>query len=359
MSISSILKIISGERTGIFASIIRFGLRCFTPFYRFAIWSRNRQFDSGSRKIKSVDAKVISIGNITTGGTGKTPMVVWVCQLLQQHQTKVGIVSRGYGAEQTGVQNDEAMELESRLPGVPHEQDPDRVAAAKRCVKKHSVDAIVLDDGFQHRRLGRDLDIVLIDATNPFGYDHLIPRGLLREPVSSLKRCDAVVVTRCNRVDSDRVEEIRNRIQRETSSPIALSRTRAVALIQHDGQQVALSEAHAGRWFAFSAIGNPGSFENSLRELGFELAGSQRFRDHHSFTKAELLEMVLAATASEADRLVCTHKDLVKVGSKAIEGLPVYALKIELEVFEGREALERLIREIVDDGAIVKPNTVQ
>jgi tetraacyldisaccharide 4'-kinase len=346
MSVSSILKIISGEQTGVFASIVRFGLRCLTPIYRIVVSYRNQQFDSGSKNVESVDATVISIGNLTTGGTGKTPMVVWVCELLHQNQTKVGIVSRGYGAEE-GAQNDEAMELELRLPGVPHVQNPDRVSAANQCIEDHSVNTVVLDDGFQHRRLARDLDIVLVDASNPFGYDHLIPRGLLREPVSSLRRCDAVVITRCDRVAAERLEEIRNRIQRETSSPIALSRTRAVALIQHDGTEVPLSELNTGGWFAFSAIGNPDSFESSLGELECDLAGSQRFRDHHSFTEVDLTKMSVAAIASGANRLICTHKDLVKIGRNAIEELPVYALKIELVIFEGREALESLIREIV------------
>ncbi len=344
MSISSLLKIISGEQAGLLASIVRACLGCLAPLYRVAVWYRNRQFDSGSREVETVAAKVVSIGNITTGGTGKTPMVVWVCKLLQRHEIKVGIVSRGYGAKQAGSQNDEAMELESRLRSVPHIQNPDRVAAANRCIEEHTVDAIVLDDGFQHRRLGRDLDIVLIDASNPFGYGRLLPRGLLREPVSSLKRSDVVVVTRCDRVSDDRLTEIRFQIERETSSPVVCARTKAVALIQSDEEELAIEVLNAGSWFAFSAIGNPTAFENSLRELGCELVGTKQFHDHHHFDEDELKNMAQVANANGAKRLVCTHKDLVKVGRNEIEGLPVHALKIELEVYEGSETLERLIR---------------
>ena len=161
MSIEWLLEIISGKQKGLLAALVRFLLWCLTPIYRFVVRRRNRQFDSGSRNIESVAAKVISVGNITTGGTGKTPMVVWICKFLQQRQTKVAIVSRGYGSKD-GSPNDEAMELAARLPDVPHEQNPDRVAAAKHCIDQHSAQAIVLDDGFQHRNLARDVDVVLV-----------------------------------------------------------------------------------------------------------------------------------------------------------------------------------------------------
>ena len=345
MSISSILKIISGEQTGFVASVVRLALGCLTPLYRFALWFRNRQFDSGSRKAESVSAKVISVGNITTGGTGKTPMVIWICELLQRHQIKVGIVSRGYGAAETGKPNDEALELKSRLTAVPHVQNPDRVAAANRCIKEHSVDTIVLDDGFQHRRLGRDLDIVLIDASNPFGYGRLLPRGLLREPLSALGRADFVVITRCDRVDEDKIEKIRSRIEKETSASIGRTRTTAVALVQFSGKEVNLEELRTGNWFAASAIGNPTSFENSLTDLGCDLCGSHQFRDHHRFDETELFKLAQSAKDSGADRLVCTHKDLVKIERDSIDGLSLYALKIELEFLEGQADLEKLILE--------------
>ena len=342
MSIQWLLEIISGKRKGLLAAAVRFILWCLTPLYRFGVSSRNRKFDSGSSEIESVDAKVISVGNITTGGTGKTPMVVWICAFLQQQQTKVAIVSRGYGSKD-GMPNDEALELAARLPNVPHVQNPDRVAAARQCISEHSVEAIVLDDGFQHRKLARDLDVVLVDASNPFGHGFMIPRGLLREPVSSLNRADVVVVTRCDSVNQSQLEATRKRIANETSAPIAFAKTKATSLIQHDGSELAIEDAVSGTWFAFSAIGNPEPFEVSLSELDFNVVDAMRFRDHHHFGPDDLQRIVLAAKKSGADRIVCTHKDLVKVGATEIDGIPVFALRVDVEIVEGRDQLEAML----------------
>lgn len=321
------------------AALVCFLLWCLTPVYRFALWYRNRQFDSGSREIETVSAKVISVGNITTGGTGKTPMVIWICQLLQQRQTKVAIVSRGYGSKNE-LPNDEALELAARLPNVPHVQNPDRIAAAKRCIDDHSAEAIVLDDGFQHRKLARDVDVVLVDASNPFGFGFLIPRGLLREPVASLKRADVVVVTRCDRVSSEEIDVLRRRIANEISAPIALARTRATGLIQSDAKELSIEEAEFGNWLALSAIGNPAAFEASLSEHGFNVTDTMRFRDHHHFSENELKQVAAAAKQSGADRIICTHKDLVKIDRTEIDGIAVFALRVDVEVIEGRVQLE-------------------
>lgn len=342
MSIQWLLEIVSGKRRGPFAALVRFILWCLTPAYRFAVWYRNRKFDSGSTKIESVAAKVVSIGNITTGGTGKTPMVVWVCEYLQRQNTNVAIVSRGYGSKDDAP-NDEAMELSARLPNVPHIQNPDRVAAAKKCIEEHSSEAIVIDDGFQHRKLARDVDIVLVDASNPFGYGFLIPRGLLREPVAALSRADMVVVTRCDRVKVEELDSLRKRIVEETSAPIAFARTKASALIQANGTELSIEDAATGNWFAFSAIGNPAAFEASLFEIGFKVADTMRFRDHHHFSESDLMRVAAAAKQCGADRIVCTHKDLVKVGVAEIDGVAVLALRVDVEIVEGQESLERLL----------------
>ena len=342
MSIEWLLEIISGKQKGLLAALVRFLLWCLTPIYRFVVRRRNRQFDAGSRNIESVAAKVISVGNITTGGTGKTPMVVWICKFLQQRQTKVAIVSRGYGSKD-GSPNDEAMELAARLPDVPHEQNPDRVAAAKHCIDQHSAQAIVLDDGFQHRNLARDVDVVLVDASNPFGHGFLIPRGLLREPVSALKRADIVVVTRCDRVSSDELDLIRNRIASESDVPIAFAKTTATGLIQADGTELSISEGSEGTWLVVSAIGNPAAFETSLAELEFNIADTMRFRDHHHFEQGDLKRVAAMAKISGANRIVCTHKDLVKIAATEIEGVEVFALRVDVEVVEGREQLEEVL----------------
>jgi tetraacyldisaccharide 4'-kinase len=153
-----------------------------------------------------VDVPVISIGNLTLGGTGKTPMVEFVCRWFLQRGKRPIILSRGYRA--AGGCNDEARLLQSNLPEVPHLQGKDRVALARHACEHFAPDVLVLDDGFQHRRLARDLDIVLIDCTEPFGYGRIFPRGLLREPIGSLRRAGLVVLSRadqCLRADRDRI----------------------------------------------------------------------------------------------------------------------------------------------------------
>ena len=178
--------------------------------YYLGVQIRNRRYNKPSA-VTEVDIPVISVGNITTGGTGKTPVVQWLASRLREMDRRVAIVSRGYGAE-AGAQNDEAMELELSLPDVPHLQNPDRIEAARTAIEELESQSIVLDDGFQHRRLGRDLDIVLLDALEPFGYGHLLPRGLLREPLSNLERADWIGLSRADQVD----EETRSAIQQES-----------------------------------------------------------------------------------------------------------------------------------------------
>jgi tetraacyldisaccharide 4'-kinase len=346
MNVSWLLETVSGKRKGLFANSVRGVLWCMTPVYRYFVQRRNRQFAICAKLSIRVAPKVLSIGNITTGGTGKTPMVVWVCELLQREGISVGIVSRGYGAKNANESNDEAKELRGRLPTVPHIQNPDRVAAANQCADENGIRAIVVDDGFQHRRLARDLDIVLIDASNPFGYGYLLPRGLLREPKSSLGRADVIVITRCERVEAAALQELQKVVRNLATVPIALAKTRSISLIDAEGGEYSVDEFRNDSWFVFSAIGNPDAFEDSLRGKGFNICGATRFRDHHHFSTSDLKGIALSAKRAGASKLVCTHKDLVKVGAKLVGDLPVFALKIETEIFEGEDQLTSAILDL-------------
>ncbi len=155
--------------------------------YTIAVTVRNRRYDRGAAEVHNVGVPIITVGNLSLGGTGKTPMVKWLAQRFQNAGLRVAIVSRGYGAAD-GKHNDEALELAQALPNVPHIQNRDRVAAAQRAIGEFKSQLILLDDGYQHRRLGRDLDIVLLDALEPFGFEHVFPRGTLREPLVGLQR---------------------------------------------------------------------------------------------------------------------------------------------------------------------------
>ncbi len=258
---------------------------------------------------------VISVGNITTGGTGKTPIVALVCQVLQDSGCSPGIISRGYRSV-GGQANDEKLVLFQLCPDVPHEQHPDRVAAAKRIVRDHPVAALVMDDGFQHRRLHRDFDFVLIDATNPFGYGHLLPRGLLREPLSSLVRADAVLITRSDLVSESgltAIEATLLRIAPGLDGKILRIAFRTAGLRSITGQKSALSGITGRRVYLMSGIGNPEAFAATARKAGLEIAGTRWFPDHHHYTVDDLRKVVAEARQSGAVQIVTTLKDLVKL----------------------------------------------
>ena len=349
---TKLLEIISGQRNGIVASTVRFGLGCLTPFYWTAIRLRNHRFDKAQRNddqtvIKQATIPVISVGNLTTGGTGKTPLVIWIARFLRTRNLRVVLISRGYGSEKsdgnTGP-NDEALEMEHRLPDVPHLQDPDRYQMSQIAVEELESEIIVLDDGFQHRQLNRDLDLVLIDATAPFGFDRLLPRGLLREPVSSLRRADAVILTRANLVSEGKREKILARIRSESGDrPIAETRTTATGLLQYDGQQANLDRINDQVVFCFCGIGNPDNFQRTLKQLDYKIADSTVFPDHHRYCREDLLQIGQSARACGAVAIVCTHKDLVKIGTNQLEGIPVYAVLIEVEFVSGQSAIERCL----------------
>ena len=204
--------LVSGQQRGLRAAAWRALLRTAETPYALAMRVRNLRYNL-TRYVHVADVPVISVGNLTLGGTGKTPLVAWIARWLRQRDVRVTIVSRGYGAER-GEPNDEALELEQRLPDVPHLQNADRVAAAHTAIEEFDCQVVVLDDGFQHRRLARDLDIVLLDACEPFGFGHVFPRGLLREPISGLKRADVVVLSRADMVDPERRAQIRHEVGR-------------------------------------------------------------------------------------------------------------------------------------------------
>ena len=202
---------ISGRRTGWWAALARGSLRLLETPYTWAVEYRNRRFDRGQSAVHRVTVPVISVGNMTAGGTGKTPLVAWLARWLLAHGRHVTLISRGYKSRARRP-NDEALELQQHLPHVPHLQDPDRVSAARAAVQVLACDVIVLDDAFQHRRIHRDLDIVLIDALEPFGYRHLLPRGLLREPLPRLARADVIGLSRADAVDAARRAALRDEV---------------------------------------------------------------------------------------------------------------------------------------------------
>ena len=340
-------ELVSGERRGLHAALLRAALRVAETPYACAVAVRNRLYDAGRAAVHQAEVPVVSIGNLTVGGTGKTPMVEWAARRLDAQGVRVAIVSRGYGAD-AGVPNDEAMELALALPNVPHVQDRDRVAGARQAVKQFDSQLLLLDDGFQHRRLDRNFDIVLIDATAPFGYEHLLPRGLLRESSRGLCRADSVILTRSDLVDQKQRKKIEQRVR--ALAPRATwceTRVRAAHLLNSDGQCEGIAAVAGKRAAAFCGIGNPLAFQETLRSLGVDVVAWHAFPDHCAYQPGDLESLAQEAAANGAEVVLCTRKDLVKVQMTNLANLPLRAVAIGLDFLSGETELEAALARLV------------
>lgn len=340
------LRIISGQRQDWRARLLKPCLWVFSVPYRIVVAIRNKLFDWRLRSIQSPTVPVISLGNLTTGGTGKTPCVAYLTQWFQQQGLKVALLSRGYRAL-PGEVNDEKLLLDRLCPGVPHYQNPNRCAAAVQAVTE-GAQLLILDDGFQHRKLARRLDIVLIDAVCPWGHGHLLPRGLLREPKSSLRRADFVILTRADQCSLAVLESLTNEIAKHISRDlIAHAIFRPQALVNTEGKTKTLESVAGKKVWAFCAIGNPAGFRQTLESAGFCLSGMQIFPDHHHYSNDELQEIGTRAASASVDLILTTGKDLVKISEQKLCGVPVWAVEIGAEIGWGREAFEGILQTIV------------
>ena len=313
----------------------------------------------GTFQTTKLDRPVISIGNITTGGTGKTPLVEHVARLIASQGKKVCILTRGYGRKDPHLQvivsdgygvlaspseaGDEPYLLATRLKGLAAViSSADRIAAGREAIKDFGTDCFVLDDGFQHLRLARDLNLVTIDATNPWGGGRLLPHGRLRESLEGMSRADCVVITRCDQVES--LDGLRAEILRLTGGKsIFESQMRMVRVppLKNGGETLAPS----ARVAAFCAVGNPASFFESLRGAGYEVAVERAFPDHHVYSQDEIDALIRSAKDAGAEVLVTTAKDAVKLRTMAFS-MPCYVEEIEIAI-EKAEEFTRLILEAI------------
>jgi tetraacyldisaccharide 4'-kinase len=351
---SSFRELVSGDRRGVVATFTRGVLRLAEVPYSLGVRWRNRQFDAGARPIERVAVPVISIGNITLGGTGKTPMVEWICRWLRKRGIRVTIISRGYKS-QDGASNDEALELEQKLPDVPHVQNPDRVAAARMAIEEFECQVIVLDDALQHRRIARDLDIVLLDALEPFGYEHVFPRGTLREPLSGLARADCIVLTRADMIVPAARDALRKRaLQLAPRAAWAECIHRPAALISANGDELPLDALRGQRVAAFCGIGNPAGFRHTLESLGCRVEAWREFPDHHDYTREDVDELARLVAEAKVETVLCTRKDLVKLRVARIGGANLRAVGVELQFLRGEQELLAALQPLIARAAQVE-----
>jgi tetraacyldisaccharide 4'-kinase len=300
-------------------------------------------------RAKRLNGIVISVGNLTVGGTGKTPMVMWLARKLYQNATPVGILSRGYrgiagshpilrgnaAKEQDKVSpalhSDETWMMERRLGDrVRLGVGADRYAHG-RAMELAGIEWFLLDDGFQHLQLDRDANIVLLDGRNPFGNGHLLPAGDLREPLSALRRADLVVITRCAAAP-----EIEATVRRHCSAPIFYATTEldSVEPCELSDVQAAPAEWFGAKVFAFAAIGNPQAFFDDVTGWGMTLAGQKGFSDHHRFLQAEAEAIEVLASDAGAEALVCTDKDYFNLLDVRFRKFPLFVCTIRLRIAE-------------------------
>lgn len=336
----SYFNIISGRSKSPGATLLRGLLWAAEIPYCWLIQIRNRAYDRGRFRTYWVGAPVISVGNLTLGGTGKTPFVIWLASWYRRRGVRAAILSRGYAALGAGG-NDEARELARVLPDIPHYQDPDRVQAARRAIEEQKAELLLLDDGFQHRRLHRDLDIVLLDALEPFGYGHVFPRGTLREPVEELRRAHVIVLSRANFIEPEARAEIQQQVHRYVPEALwAEIAHRPRRLINATGAEEQLSALRRQPVAAFCGIGNPLAFRLTLEECGFRVIAFCEFPDHYIYGPRDLERLAQWANRFEVKAVLCTPKDLVKISREHLGERPLWALMTEVEFLKGGEALE-------------------
>lgn len=314
---------------------------------------------------------VVVVGNLTVGGTGKTPVVEKFARILTERGRKVAILSRGYKSKKeplpkklwrklthgeedppkivsdgenvlldSEIAGDEPFMLARNLPGVVVLCDKNRVKAGSFAIRRFGCDTLILDDGFQYLPLQGKLNLLLVDKTNPFGNQHLLPRGILREPVKHLSRASYIFLTKS---DGNRDETLLELIRENnpTAEIIECAHKPQFLRSPESGEQLSLDALKGARVAAFSGIASPESFEKMLREFGAEIRYNQRFLDHHRFSRFEIERLYNKAEKLDLDMIVTTEKDAVRLFEDIKAPIPIYYLRLEIDILSGEEDFEQ------------------
>ena len=368
-------KLVHGEEPGILAVFLLGLLRIFSLIYGWGVRSKLYLYKYGVLKQHQLNCQVISLGNITVGGTGKTPTAQRLATIIRDMGYRVVILNRGYRAGwdgQVGLVSDgnkiymtvteagdEAYLLAKSLPGIPVVIGKNRIITGEYAVNQLKADVIILDDGYQHWQLARDLDIVLIDALNMFGNNFLLPRGTLREPLSNLGRAQAFLLTKVDQSNDDARDMIHNTLSRYNEKALvveSIHQPKCFVEIEewYKGLRitnVALETIRNQKVMALSAIGNPSSFEQTILDIGVAEVCGVRYADHHDYTMAEMQEIMQRGVEENAYALITTEKDAVKIPAEFIHSvrpLPLYVLSIAVHFTEGYEDLMELIKKVAE-----------
>jgi tetraacyldisaccharide 4'-kinase len=335
--------------------ILLFPFYLLSLLYGGAVRSRVFFYTSGLLIPKRLPCPVISVGNITVGGTGKTPLVMALARWLMERGIPVAILSRGYkgkrksrtlvsdghrillSSEESG---DEPFLMAGSLQGIPILVGKDRFANGRTALQRFGVQALLLDDGYQHLQLYRDLNILLIDSNIGFGDSHLLPRGLLREPLSYLRRADLIVLTKVEHPEGCRLLEEKLR-EIHPFSPIFHSHYEPLNLIGPKGEQEDIRSLRGKRTLVFSGIANPSYFSSLLKKCGMEIVKEAIFPDHHLYTDEDLIS--IEKQGRGVDWFLTTEKDMVKMSKINIGHLPIRALRIGIRIWEEETFYQKLL----------------
>ncbi|HEX7008609.1 MAG TPA: tetraacyldisaccharide 4'-kinase [Phycisphaeraceae bacterium] len=359
MSTDRLMRILSGADRGVQARLARAALAMLSPGYAAAVSVRNGLFDLGVRSSADLGRPTLSVGNLTVGGTGKTPMVIELAQRLLRQSVRPAVLLRGYrprggraGRASSGLSDEAALLAQELGPAVPVEAGADRCRSARTVLARFpDVGAFILDDGFQHRQVRRDVDLVLIDALRPFGFDHLLPRGLLREPASSLRRASGVIVTRADQVSPDELARLDKRVADWAGKPPLAHVAYRWAALREGAEPRPIEAIGSMRVAGVSGVGNPEAFERSLRQAAGEVVWHRAMGDHHEYDARELEQLAAQARSSGVQAIVTTEKDWVK-WARLVAGrpLPVPVLRpVVAAVFlDGAAAVDTLLERMVN-----------
>jgi tetraacyldisaccharide 4'-kinase len=338
--------------------VVTAGLTALSVGYRMALRIRDLAYRGGILRTGRLPCAVVSVGNLTLGGSGKTPTVELVVRTLRELGAAPAVISRGYGRQSRGVRvvadrdgvradartaGDEPRLLAERLPGVVVVVGENRYEAGRVAVEAHGATALVLDDGFQQRTLAKDLEILVVQAGAPWGNGRVFPRGMLREPLAGLARVDAVVVT--NPADAGRVDAVAATVRRfNPRAPVlAASYHHPEAVETRGGRRAPVTELAGRRLMAFAGLGSPQGFADTLDAAGVRRAGLAEFPDHHWFTAADLRELVRDAQAAGAEGLITTEKDWIRLRDLPPPPLPLWVLPVRLVLESGHDVWQRLL----------------
>ncbi len=364
-----VIKIIRGEAQGKWANTLRGLLLCLSKLYGAAVSFRFFMYQHRFFRKAIMGCPVISVGNITVGGTGKTPVVEMLAKSLAKGGRKVAILSRGYKKkrrpfskgilDQTLIVSDgkriytdskeagdEPYMLARNLDGVAVLVDKNRVRSGSLAIQKLGADILLLDDGYQYLPMQKTHEILLVDCTNPFGYGRLLPRGLLREPIHQITRANFIFLTKTEKVES--TDPLKEDIRKETSHSEILECVHDPKYLMDTltSEKVPLEFLKSKRISALSAIAVPEGFEDTLKRLGAQLDLSFRFRDHHRYHRRELKDIVAKTKAQGIQIIVTTEKDAVRIPSFPLDGVRLLYLRVEIKLVKGASDFNDFVHNI-------------